>query len=34
MLKKKKHNDKNVKLVELNTEVATGFLHTQTLKMI
>ena len=34
MLKKKKHNDKNVKLAELNTEVATGFLHTQTLKMI
>ena len=28
------HNDKNVKLVEINTKTATTLMNTQTLKMI
>ena len=31
---KYRHDDKNVKFVELNINIATGFLNTQTLKMI
>ena len=31
---KYEHNDKNVKIVELNTKYATVFLNTQTLEMI
>ena len=28
------HNDKNMKVVKLNTNIETAFLNTQTLKMI
>ena len=31
---KSKHDDKKVKLAELNNTIATTFLNTQTLKMI